>query len=91
MLLPQTTFQPRIELRGSLVWFGRGAHAPKCLPCPLPAVSPDPFVWAEPSSAVTAGGPEQVMGKLVLGKLFSNVFPEQVWRACGISKIKAVQ
>lgn len=31
------------------------------------------------------------MGKLVLGKLFSNVFPEQVWSACGISKIKGVQ
>lgn len=61
MLLPQTTSQLWIELRGSLAWFDWGALLRR-LPWPLCRVA-DGFVGP---------GPGQLMGERVLGKVFQQ-------------------
>lgn len=77
MLLPQTTSQLWIELRGSLAWFDWGALLQNaCLGLSLQGHQ----------TGLLGPGPGQLMGKRVLGKVFSSVLPDRVWSACGFPK-----
>lgn len=57
------------------MWFDWGAPAPKRLPWPLSAGSPDGFVGPEPQAA---------NGET--GKVFSSILSDGVWSTCGFPK-----
>lgn len=57
------------------MWFDWGAPAPKRLPWPLSAGSPDGFVGP---------GPQAANGEM--GKVFSSILSDGVWSTCGFPK-----